>query len=120
MTVLVGTKNGTGVKIKKKIVASSAYGVRNYGAFHYGAGADTHGIYRVRHRWGKTIQEKLPFYFPTNPQTGPQQANRQKMTDAVAAWQALTGEQKAVYNQDAIGKEMSGYNLFLSEHLLSN
>lgn len=120
MAVIKGIKQGVGVKIRKKIVAPSAYGVRNYGGFHYGAGAKTHGIYRVRHRWGKVIQEKLPFYWPTNPQLPDQQANRQKMTDAVAAWQALTDEQQAVYNKNAIGKRMSGYNLFLREHLLSH
>lgn len=120
MAVITGAKNGLGVKIRGKVTAPSAYGVRKYGAFYYGAGAKTHGIYQVRTRFGEHVQVKEKHYWPTNPQTGPQQANRQKMTDAVAAWQALTGEQQAVYNKNAIGKEMSGYNLFLSEHLLSN
>ncbi len=120
MVVIDGIKEGLGVKIKKKLTASSAYGNRGYGGFHYGAGANVYGIYRVRHRWGKTVQEKMEFYVPTNPQTGPQQANRQKMTDGVAAWKALTPEQQAVYNKNAIGKEMSGYNLFLSEYLFSH
>lgn len=120
MVELVGIKEGIGVKIRKGLVAPSAYGSRKYGAFHYGAGANIHGIYRVRHDGIKIIQERMPFYVPTNPQTVPQQANRQKLTDAVVAWQGLTGPQKAVYNQNAIGKGMSGYNLFLSEYLYSN
>lgn len=120
MVVITGIKEGVGMKIRKGIVASSAYGVGNYAAFHYAAGAKFHGIYRVRHRWGKVIQEKMDFYVPTNPQLPDQQANRQKLTDAVVAWQALTPEQKAVYNKNAIGKGISGYNLFLSEHLLSH
>lgn len=120
MAVIKGIKQGVGVKIRKKMTASSGYGGRNYGGFHYGAGAKTQGIYRVRHRWGKTVQEKLPLYWPTNPQTGPQQANRQKYADSVVAWQALTPEQQAVYNKNAIGKRMSGYNLFQREYLLSH
>lgn len=109
MVVLTGVEKGIGISIRKKLGYAEAEDPK-----------DIYGIYRVRHRWGKVIQEKLPFYVPTNPQTGPQQANRQKMTDAVAGWQALTDEQKAVYNKNAIGKEMSGYNLFLSEYLLSH
>ena len=79
-----------------------------------------HGIYRVRHRWKKVIQEKLPFYIPTNPRTVPQQANRQKMSNAVVAWQALTDKQRKVYNVSAIGRHMSGFNVFLSQYLLSH
>ena len=120
MVVLTGIKNGIGVKIRKKIVASSAYGVRKYGAFYYGAGAEVHGIYRVRHRWGKVIQEKMPFYFPTNPQLPDQQNWRGIFANAVAGWQGLTDQQKAVYNKRAKYKNFSGYNLYINEYLLSN
>ncbi len=109
MVVMTGIKKGIGIKIRKKLG-------------HVGA-ADpkgVYGIYQVRTKWGKHIQVKEKFYVPKNPQTGPQQANRQKLTDAVAAWQALTDQQKAVYNKNAIGKGMSGYNLFLSEYLFSH
>lgn len=119
MVVLDGIKEGIGKKIRGKLGAPSAYGTRNYGAFAYGAGADTFGIYRVRHRWGKFVQEKMVFYFPINPKTGPQLIQQQKMTDAVTAWQDLTPSQKEEYNIKAKGKDMSGYNLFLSEYLLS-
>lgn len=120
MAIIARVKTGLGVKIKKKLTASSAYGVRRYGGFHYGAGADTHGIYRVMTILGKQTQVKEKLYWPTNPQTEAQQANRQKYTDGVVAWQALTPEQEAVYNKKAIGKRMSGYNLFLQEYLLSH
>lgn len=120
MVVLDGIKEGIGKKIRGKLGAPSTYGTRNYGAFAYGAGADTFGIYQVRTRFGTQVQVKEKYYVPTNPQTGPQQANRQKMTDAVAVWQALTPAQKKEYNIKAKGKDMSGYNLFLSEYLLSH
>lgn len=109
MVVISGCNNGIGMRIRKRLGKPGSPDPK--GLF---------GIYRVRHRWGKVIQEKLPFYTPTNPQTVPQQANRQKLTNAVTAWQALTPTQKAVYNKNAIGKEMSGYNLFLSEYLYSH
>jgi len=79
-----------------------------------------YGIYQVRTRYGKQVVVKEVFYTPTNPQTVPQQANRQKLTDGVAAWQALTNNQKEIYNERARYKPYSGYNLFLREYLLSH
>ena len=78
------------------------------------------GIYRSDNVTGKTKYYKEPYYITKNPRTVPQQANRQKYADGVLAWQALTTEQKAVYNISAKGKRMSGYNLFLKEYLLSH
>ena len=120
MAVLTGAKNGVGVKIRKALVASSAYGVRGYGAFHYGAGAEIHGIYQVRTRTGEHVQVKEKFYVPDNPQTEAQQAHRQKYGQGVEAWRALTPGQKAVYNKYAIGQNMSGYNFFMKIYLLSH
>ncbi len=81
---------------------------------------DLAGIYRVRHVNGRRVREKLPFYEPTNPQTEAQQSNRATFADAVAAWQSLTTEQKAVYNTRAVGKNLFGYHLFIREYMLSN
>lgn len=53
-----------------------------------------------------------------NPQTVPQQAQRNRLTVAVVAWQALTLEEKDVYNKRGVrGYQLSGYNLFLREHI---
>jgi len=78
------------------------------------------GIFRRDNVTGEVKYYREPYYIPKNPRTETQQANRQKMTDGVQAWQALTDEQKAVYNKNAIGKRMSGYNLFLKQYLLSH
>lgn len=78
------------------------------------------GIYRTDNVTGTTKVYREPFYITKNPRTVPQQANRQKYADAILAWQGLTNEQKQVYNKRAIGKGMSGYNLFLKEYLLSD
>jgi len=75
------------------------------------------GIYRVWRRWGKEQCFKEKFYVPYNPRTEPQQANRMKFASAVAAWQALTPEQKELYNKKAANLNMSGYNLFISEFM---
>ena len=109
MAILTGIKNGIGMQIRKKLGKQGSPDPKNM-----------YGIYRVRHRWGKVIQEKLPFYTPTNPQTEAQQANRQKFTDGKTAWNALTDEQRAVYNQRAKYKNCYGYNIFMSEYLLSH
>ncbi|KKL54954.1 hypothetical protein LCGC14_2260250 [marine sediment metagenome] len=80
----------------------------------------TSGIFRRDNVTGTLKYYREPYYCPYNPRTVPQQTNRQKMTDAVAAWQLLTDLQKAVYNKRSIGKRMSGYNLFLKQYLLSH
>jgi len=120
MVVLTGINQGIGAKIKGKIEASSGYGNRKYGAFRYAAGAEEQGIYQVRTRFDKKTQVKEKLYIPTNPQTGPQQAWRQVYTDSIVAWHNLTDEQKEIYNENAIGQKMSGYNLFQKEYLLSH
>ena len=120
MGVINVGEHGLGIQIRKKITASSAYGARKYGAFHYGAGAKFHGIYQVRTRFGKQVVVKEKHYVPTNPQTEPQQAWRGTFAAAVTSWQGLTPEQKDVYNEKARYKNYSGYNLYLREYLLSH
>jgi len=120
MAILYPGESRIGVEIRGKLGAPSAYGTRNYGGFNYGAGADVAGIYRVRHRWGKTIQEKLPFYWPTNPKTEPQQAWRAIFSDGVVAWQALSEESKNGYRDLAKSLDITGFNLFMREYLYAN
>jgi len=78
------------------------------------------GIYQTQITSKGRITRKLKLYAPANPQTEAQQANRAKITAAVLAWQGLTDEQKAIYNERAIGKPFTGYNIFVKEHLLSH
>jgi len=120
MVVISAGETPIGDKIRKKLGSPSLYGTRGYGAHEYGAGADYFGIYQIRSEGGKQVIVKLPLYVPTNPQTEIQQANRQKITNGVIAWQSLTDEQKEVYNEKAKYKRYSGYNLYLREYLLSN
>ena len=78
------------------------------------------GIYRTFGVLGHVKTYKEPYYITKNPRSVPQQANRSKMTSAVLAYQALTASEKMLYHKRAVGKRMSGYNLFLKEHLLSH
>lgn len=120
MVVVDPMDEAIAVQTRKKLGRSSEYGQKEYGGFEYGEQDDKFGIYQVRGRFEEQVITKSKFYWPFNPQTEIQQANRQKMTNAVVAWQNLTAEQKDVYNKKAIGTRLSGYNLFLSEYLLSN
>jgi len=111
----------------KKIGRVSFYGRSFFGFSYYGQDKTTmengtviSGVFRERVSYGKRIKEILPFMYPSNPRTEEQQANRQKIADGVLTWKNLTEEEKSVYNKEAIGKRMSGYNLFLSEYLKSN
>ncbi|HPJ36783.1 MAG TPA: DUF6266 family protein [Spirochaetota bacterium] len=54
------------------------------------------------------------YSIPENPRTEAQQKNRVNFADAVKLWQGLTDAEKAKYNRMAIGKPLSGYNLFIS------
>ncbi len=78
------------------------------------------GIYRTDNVTGETKNYREPYYITRNPRTEPQQTNRAKMAAAVLAWQGLTTPEKMVYYKRAIGKRLSGYNLFLKEYLESH
>lgn len=54
---------------------------------------------------------------PKNPKTVGQVGARGFIRFAVAAWQALTGEEKSVYSLVARGKPYSGYNFFIAEYV---
>lgn len=120
MVVIKKGELGIGVEIRGKIQAPSSYGTRGYGAHEYGAGAEFFGIYQVRTRFGRRTQVKMKLYWPTNNQLPAQQAWRAIFSAAVAAWQDLSAAAKAVYNELAKYKNYSGFNLFLSEYLLSH
>ena len=78
------------------------------------------GIYKKKMDYGRPVHFKETYRITKNPRSVPQQANRQKMADAVLAWQGLTDEQKMAYHNLSIGRPMSGYNVYLREYLLSH
>lgn len=55
---------------------------------------------------------------PFDPKTAPQLTQRSYMADAVAAWQILPVADRKAYNKRAGGGyRMSGYNLFIRDHI---
>lgn len=141
MGIIVKSKLGVGDSVKGKIGRPTEYGRRRYGWVHfgqeqpiegptqygycryggsgYGEAWNRWGIYRVMSVKEHQVNVKERFYIPHNPQTEAQQANRNKFKDAISAWYALTDEEKEVYNERAKGKNMTGYNIFVKEYMLS-
>ena len=100
------------------------FGLFKYGNYEYGAeneiGRDLDGVYQMRkcvegYRPVKMRFQKTREETPTEARV----ANWDKFAAAITAWQALTDEQKAVYNERAKGINKTGNNIFISEYMLS-
>lgn len=69
---------------------------------------------------GAQVTNRMRYYYPSNPRTIPQQANRSKFADAVNAWQSLTDEQRMLYRSSVRVERMSAYNHFIKNWLNSH
>jgi hypothetical protein len=101
------------------------FGLFHYGSYEYGAineiGFDEHGVYQMRWcqegyipvkcRWPLTVPEVA---------TPARQIVWAKYRQAIIEWQALTSEQKAVYNERVKGTRLNGCNLYVKEYMLSH
>jgi len=107
------------------------YGYNKYGTEKYANAQSPWGIFRIRRERkdfltagekedGPQYIQRETFHIPANPQTEIQQSNRTKFAEAITSWQSLTNEQKEAYNKKAERKQLSGYNLYISEYMLSN
>lgn len=116
---------------RRKLGWGNGFGFIRFADAKFGDSNRSAGIYqrrvtgynqmgRIAGRVRKGYYVKMRKYRPTNPQTPAQQAQRQKMTDAILAWQGLTNEQQSVYNKRAIKQGRAGYLLFRSEYLKSH
>lgn len=56
-------------------------------------------------------------YRPTYTNTEIQEENRAKMAAAVAYWQGLTDEEKAIYNERGNKKNLYGYHIAISDFM---
>jgi len=54
---------------------------------------------------------------PIDPKTPRQLAQRDKMALAVSDWHALFDAQRAVWNELARGKPLTGFNLYVQAHM---
>lgn len=130
MTKVIGIRKPWCMQIRKrfgKVILPEDGGVYGVSVFGYGGygeddlipASEFHGFYQMRKCKEGYIPVQMKFFRPSNPRTPEQQAQRAKMILAVSAWQALTQEEKAVYNKSAIGQNLTGYNLFIKKYLLS-
>ena len=108
------------VKTIKKFSFPNGFGKIVFGESQFGHDEARAGVYRSRKGVDGRIIIKNAFMYPANPQSIPQQANRVDFANAIAGWQFLTDEQKLVYNKRAVGKHMSGYNLYIQEYMKSH
>lgn len=84
---------------------------------NYPYGHSSFGIYkRQRTKKGQYVV-RSKFYKPAIQGYPNLLVCQSKFALAVAGWQSLTAEQKAVYNINVSGRHMSGYNLFIKNYL---
>jgi len=66
-------------------------------------------------RYGRTVMRT--WIMPPNPRTVKQQSNRARFAQAMAAWQGLRADDKALYNARAKKLRITGHNLFISRYM---
>lgn len=90
-----------------------------FGVSRFGDDYEPSGIYRRRPTRAGQITIRQNFYWPVNTLSPELQANRLTFAQGVAAWQALTEEQKDFWRALPYPENMSGYNRYLSLWLKS-
>lgn len=78
------------------------------------------GIYQMRMTKRGKVPVKMKFYQQTVPYGAAQLATQAKFAAAMAAWVALTTEQKASYTERAKKRQMFGWGLFIREYYQSH
>jgi len=93
------------------------FGVAEYGGLTAGNYLNCSGIFQRRHMLAGrgTVLEK--YMVPRDPRAPAVLANRAKFAAAIAAWQGLTEPERAAYNRRVVGRDLSGYNLFIREYM---
>lgn len=119
--------------IETSVFALAIFGLAGFGINNWSflMGQEARGsiakvkTYRVRTgngHYGSTLgqkyQDTMDYYTPTNPQSGPQQANRANFAGVVADAKALTEEQKLPYIERAKARGgQSWFSQYMSENL---
>lgn len=128
---IAGIRNGlsmAGIAQVGQTGWSCGFGAIRFGYGKYGDDNLAQGIYQRRHTGynnhgyiaglpKNVYYVRMKSYRPTNPNTESQQIARQVFREVIAEWQALTNEQKRVYSERGAKRNLSGYNVFISEHL---
>jgi hypothetical protein len=128
--------------VSKKFGGSNGYGRIVFGFSYFGEDNELAGIYKtIRGKRGRTCVKML-FYRSPVQRTPKQAIQRDKYVAAVAAWKALTAEEKEAWNLKAQKKQFEklpilcggyvkklkqktlpqyrGYDIFRSSYLLTH
>jgi len=97
----------------------SEFGNNTLGVSQMGDMIPLSGIYQTRKTAKGIAYYRSTYFVPRNPRTEAQQSWRQVFQEGAQQWQLLSDEQKKVWNEKAIGKNLYGYNLFMEEYLQS-
>jgi hypothetical protein len=75
------------------------------------------GVYQMRRYGNKIVCTREKFYQVADQFKGNRPASQAKFAAAVLAWQGLTDLKKSRYNELAVGRHFSGYNLFIRDYM---
>lgn len=120
MALLTQKERMIGFSVRKKAGIAGGCGFARCGNTKCGSAYEMRGIFQQRHMKKGIDTIKMRAYRSTNPRTDPQQANRSKFADAMAAWMALTDDQKAAYTKRAKRRAMFGWGLFVRDYFQSH
>lgn len=81
---------------------------------------DVNGIYQMRKTKLGRQSVRMKFYFPTNPNTPAQIANRTKFQNAMIEWNGLTPEQRVPYTERAKKLMLRPHNVFVRDYYKAN
>ena len=101
------------LEIRRIIGKPNGLGQHFLGLTSLGDDSPYAGVYQKRPRKGGQIFVKMKFHYPHDPQTTAQITQRTKFANAILAWQALTSEEKNVYNAMQYPPRMTGFNRFI-------
>jgi hypothetical protein len=120
MALIHGTEKLLSLSARKRFGFSHSFGSAHFGYTRFGDFNVYSGIYQKHNTPAGKRDSRMQFYWPTNPQTSPQQAWRAVFAQGFSDWGGLTPTEKAEYNRRARSRKMSGFNLFMREYLLSH
>jgi len=98
---------------------TGSLGWTRIGGIAFGFDNDEAGVLRTYVYSRGRVTNKYPFYMQWAPRTAAQNVASGNFANGMAAWAALTQEQKNEYNLKAKRAHLHGVNLYMREWMLS-
>jgi hypothetical protein len=128
MAIVTPIESPIAFTIRGKYGFGRGRGGSQYGHARYGLSDEHAGIYsrkmygtgvslRPAKLGGRFAISRMKFYRPTNTQQENQQIWRGKFAEIIAAYQALSDDQRAILKRVAKQRGTSGYHLYISQSL---